>query len=132
MIRDAKNMLVRELRSDVDVFTVTNGRVYTQDVATILNPAYPCATVSFGGGIPDEFLIDLASALVNIRTYSTKSYDQCWDIYEKIKTALAFGVFTDADVRIRVTESTLPIERYDSVSRIYNVVSGWDITIIGT
>ncbi len=131
MIKDARDRLVREMTSNTDIFTATGGRVYPQDVATVLNPVYPCVTVGFEGGIPDVYLSQLADASVSIKTYSTKSFNQCWDIYEKVKVALAFGVFIDGDVRIRATESSLPIERYDSISRVFNVVSGWDIFIIG-
>ncbi len=132
MIKDARDRLIKEMRSDTDTFIATSGRIYPQDIATLKNPAFPCVTVSFGGGEPDNYLSVLADASVSIKVFSTKSYNQCWEIYEKVKTALAFGVFTDDSVRIRTTESTLPIERYDSVSRLYNVISGWDITIIGT
>ena len=132
MIKDARDRLVEEMRSDTDTFVATSGRIYPQDLATLQNPVYPCATVAFNGGVPDAYLSQLADASISIKVYSTKSYNQCWEIYEKIKTALAFGVFTDADVRIRTTESTLPIERYDSTGRVFNVISGWDITIIGT
>jgi hypothetical protein len=132
MIKDARERLVEEIRSDTDIFTATGGRVYPQDVATVLNPVYPCATVAFNGGVPDAYLIDLAEGVVSIKVYSTKSYNQCWDIYEKIRTALAFGVFTDTDVRIRTVESVLPIEFYDSIGRVYNVTSTWDVTMIGT
>ena len=131
MIKDARDRLIEEIRTDSDTFTATSGRVYPQDLATLLDPVYPCITVSFIGGIPDEYLVDLADASVTIKSYSTKSYNQCWDIYEKYKSALAFGLFVDADVRIRVTESTLPIEHYDPVGRVFSVISGWDITIIG-
>lgn len=132
MIKDARDRLVKEMRSDSDIFNAVGGRVYSQDVATVLNPTYPCVTIGFGGGIPDEFLSELANASVSIRTYSTKSFNECWDIYEKVKNKLAFCVFTDADVRIRTTEDSLPVERYDSISRVYNIISGWDIIIIGT
>jgi hypothetical protein len=132
MIKDARERLVEEIRTDEDTFTATGGRIYPQDVATLLNPVYPCVTVAFNGGIPDAYLVDLAEGSVNIKVYSTKSYNQCWDIYEKIRTALAFGVFTDADVRIRTTESVLPTEFYDSVGRVFSVTSVWDVTMIGT
>lgn len=132
MIKFARDRLVEEMRSDTDIFTATGGRIYPQDVATLLNPVYPCVAVAFNGGVPDTYLIDLAEASVSIRTYSTKSFSQCWDIYEKIKTALAFGVFSDTDVRIRVVESVLPTEFYDSIGRVFSVSSTWDITVIGT
>jgi hypothetical protein len=132
MIKDARNRLVEEMRSDTDIFTATSGRIYPQDVATLLNPVYPCVAVAFNGGVADEYLVDLAQASVSIKAYSTKSFSQCWDIYENIRTALAFGVFTDADVRIRTVESVLPTEFYDSVGRVFSVTSTWDITMIGT
>jgi hypothetical protein len=131
MIKDARDRLIEEMRTDGDTFAATGGRIYPQDLATLLNPVYPCVTVGFQGGIPDAYLSQLADASVSIKAYSTKSYNQCWEIYEKFKSALAFGVFADDDVRIRMTESSLPIERYDEVGRVFNVVSGWDITIIG-
>jgi hypothetical protein len=132
MIKDARDRLVEEMRSDTDTFIATSGRIYPQDIATLMNPAFPCVTVAFNGGVPDAYLSQLADASISIKVFSTKSYNQCWEVYEYIKTALAFGVFADADVRIRTTESTLPIERYDSIGRVFNVISGWDITIIGT
>ncbi len=132
MIKDARDRLVEEMRSDTDTFLATSGRIYPQDIATLQNPVYPCVTVAFLGGVPDDYLSEIADLTVSITAYSTKSYNQCWDIYEKIKTALAFGVFTDADVRIRTTESTSPVERYDSVGRVFSVISAWDITAIGT
>jgi hypothetical protein len=132
MIKDARDRLIEEMRSDVDTFTATSGRIYPQDIATLLNPVYPCVTVAFNGGVPDVYLSQLADASVSIKAYSTKSFNQSWEIYEKFKSALAFGVFADADVRIRTTESVTPIEQYDSIGRVYSVISGWDITIIGT
>jgi hypothetical protein len=132
MIKDARERLVEEIRTDEDTFTATGGRIYPQDVATLLNPVYPCVTVAFNGGIPDAYLVDLAEGSVNIKVYSTKSYNQCWDIYEKIRTALAFGVFTDANVRIRTTESVLPTEDYDNIGRVFKLISIWDVTMIGT
>lgn len=131
MIKDARDRLVEEIRTDSNIYTATSGRVYPQDLATLLNPVYPCITVSLQGGIPDDYLSELADASVSINAYSTKSYNQCWDIYEKIKSALAFGIFTDNDVRIRMTESSLPIELYDQVGRVFYVVSGWNMMIIG-
>jgi hypothetical protein len=132
MIREARNKLVEEIRNDSDTFTATGGRVYPQDVATLLNPVYPCITVALNGGVPDAYLVDLAEGSVNIKVYSTKSYNQCWDIYEKIRTALAFGVFVDASVRIRTVENVLPTEFYDAVGRVFSVTSIWDVTMIGT
>lgn len=132
MIREARNKLVEEIRNDSDTFTATAGRVYPQDVATLLNPVYPCITVAFNGGVPDTYLVDLAEGSVSIKVYSTKSYNQCWDIYEKIRTALAFGVFVDAAVRIRTVENVLPTEFYDAVGRVFSVTSTWDVTMIGT
>lgn len=132
MIRDARNRLVEEMRSNADIFTATGGRIYPQDIATLLNPVYPCSTVAFNGGVPDAYLVDLAEGAVSIKVYSTKSYDQCWDIYDKIRTALAFGVFLDATVGIRTTESVLPTEFYDAVGRVFSVTSTWDVTMIGT
>jgi hypothetical protein len=132
MIKDARDRLIEEMRSDTDTFVATSGRIYPQDLATLLNPVYPCATVSFNGGVPDVYLSQLADLSISIKTYSTKSFNQSWEIYEKIKSALAFGVFTDDDVRIRTVESVSPIEQYDSIGRVFCVISGWDVTAIGT
>ena len=131
MIKAARDVLVRTLKGDSDLFAIVGGRVYPSDVATIRNPTYPCATTSFRGGVPDNFITDLGDSTCIIQTYSTKSYSQCWDMYEKIKSALAFGIFSDSDVRIRTTEDVMPIERYDEEARVFIVTSNWNVFMIG-
>ena len=131
MIKESRHLLVRELRSDTTLFSLVSGRIYPQDLATLSNPTYPSVTISLNGGIPDDYNQDLAEANVVIQSYSTKSYNQCWDIFEKVKSALVFGIFTDASVRIRMTESSTPIERYDQIGRVYIVTSSWNMMTIG-
>lgn len=131
MIKESRELLVGELRSDTNLFTLVAGRVYPQDLATLTNPTYPAVTISSVGGDTDDYIPDLADTIVNIQTYSFKSFNECWDIYEKVKAKLAFEVFTNNSVRIRCTENSSPIERYDTIGRVSIVTSSWAIYVIG-
>ena len=131
MIKESRDLLTRKLREDTDLFTLVAGRIYPQDIATILNPTYPAVTISFTGGLPDDYIPDLADTLVNVQTYSARSYNECWDVYEKLKARLAFEVFDDSSVIVRMTESNTPIERYDSTGRVHIVTSSWAMYVIG-
>jgi hypothetical protein len=131
MIKESRELLVNKLRSDTDLFTLVAGRVYPEDIATLTNPRYPAVTISSNGGIPDEYLSELADTLVTIKCYSFKSYNQGWDVYEKAKAKLAFEVFENSSVRIRCTENSLPTERFDTIGGIYIISSSWAVYVIG-
>jgi len=130
MIKESRELLVNKLRGDSDLFSVVAGRVYPEGLATLKDPRYPAVTISSSGGVPDDYIPDLADTIVSIQTYSFKSLNQCWDVYEKVKALLAFEVFEDSNVIIRCTENSLPIERYDSTARVYVVSSSWAIYVI--
>lgn len=131
MINAARERLVRTLREDSDVFTAVSGRVYPADLATLINPKYPCITVGFSGGSPDDDIPDLGNSNVVIQYHSTKSYSDVWDIHKKVKAVLAFGVFKDDEVTIRCTEEGIPFERWDQEGRIYTLTNIWNIFMIG-
>lgn len=132
MIKSARELIIREMTGDTDIFTSVGGRVYPHDVATLKDPVYPCATLKVNSGESDGYIEDIGNSPFLIQIYSNKSYSQCWDIYEKIKTFLSFGVFTNSSVRIRVTEFNKPFERYDEFGRINIVVSAWNVYMLGT
>ncbi len=131
MINAARERLVRTLRNDSDLFALVSGRIYPADLSTLINPKYPCITVSFAGGIPDEDNPSLANSGVTIQYYSTKSYSEAWNMHTKTKAVLAFGVFKDDEVTIRMTEEGIPFERWDNEARIYILTNNWNIFIIG-
>jgi hypothetical protein len=133
MINAARERLVRTLRNDGDLFSIVSGRVYPADLATLLNPKYPCITTTFSGGAatPYGYNPDLADASVVIQYYSTKSYKDVWDMYEKAKAVLAFGVFKDDEVTLRMLEEGIPFERWDAESRIYVLTNNWNVLMIG-
>ncbi len=131
MIDSARKILVRTLRADTDLFTVTSGRIYPADLATYIDPKYPCITVGFSGGIPDDDNPDLANSGVTIQYYSTKSYSEAWDMHKKTKAILAFAVFSDAEVTVRMTEGGIPFERWDPEGRTYILTNNWNAFLIG-
>ena len=130
MLRQSRTLLMQTMRGDTALFTSVKGRIYPQDIATLKDPSYPCITFSFNSGASDENIPALAEVSVSLKSYSVKSYDEAWDIYEKSRTLLLFGVFEDSNVRIRVTESNTPTERYDTVGNVYIVIAGLDLQII--
>ena len=131
MINATRERLIRELRGDATLFALIMGRIYPQDIATLNDPKYPCVTAGFGGGVAYPDNDDIGDATVTLQTFSTKSYSEAWDVYEKIKSVLAHSVFSDSEVTIRVTLDNIPHERYDITARTFIVVSTWNVFMLG-
>jgi hypothetical protein len=131
MIDAARDVLIRRIREDATLFSTISGRIYPGDLASVINPTYPCMTVKFQGGVPDEYNTDLGDGSVLIQYYSTKSYSDCWTMYKQTKSIIDFQVFSDSEVTIRLTKSGLPFERFDQESRIYILTDDWNVFMIG-
>jgi hypothetical protein len=131
MINAAKERLVRTLRADADLFGIVSGRIYSSDLSTLINPKYPCITVAIDGGPSDDYIPDLGDSNCTIQYYSTKSYADAWDMHKKTKAVIFNGVFKDSEVTIRMTEDSIPFERWDKEARIYILTNSWNVFIIG-
>jgi|TARA_B100001964_G_scaffold21533_2_gene21759 hypothetical protein len=131
MIKESRTLLMRTLRSDSTLFNLIKGKIYPQDLATLKNPMYPCVTFTFGSGESDDNIPNLAESNVSVKCYSTKSYSECWNIYEKIRSLVLFSVVSDANVRMRITENGTPDETFNETDRLHIVVASLNLVIIG-
>ncbi len=131
MINEARELLVRSLREDVGIFTVTAGRIYPQDIATMPNPRYPCMTFKLDAGTPDNHIVDIGVPRIIMNFYSAVNYNESYTMYELVKDFLAFARLKDSSVILWFKQLGLPRELFDPVGNTYNVISNWDATIIG-
>lgn len=131
MINATRERLIRELRADAVLFALVKGRIYPSDLATLKDPKYPCVTAGFGGGTPLEGFDDIGDILCTLQTFSSKSYSEAWDVYEKVKDTIAQEVYSDSDVTIRLTLDSIPFERYLLDDRVYSIVSRWNVFMLG-
>ncbi len=130
MIKPARERLVRAMRGDATVFKLVGGRIYPQDVATIINPVYPCIAFRIDSGTPDPNVSKVGTPRVIINCYSTKSYNESYSIYEAVKDLLSISRFYDVNVNLIIKEESLPREFYDPVGQTYNLITRWSMMII--
>jgi hypothetical protein len=131
MIKESRTLLMRTMRSDSTLFNLVKGKIYPQDLATLKNPTYPCITFTFQGGESDSNIPGLAGASVSVKCYSTKSFNESWNIYEKIRSLVLLSVVEDSNIRIRITEGGSPFETFNEGNRLYIVIVDLDLQIIG-
>ncbi len=131
MIKEARERIVRSLREDAGIFTATGGRIYPQDIATMPSPRYPCMTLRVDAGTPDEHVPDLGVARITLSFYSAVNYNEAYTMYELVKDFIALGRVKDSNVVLWFKEVNLPRELFDPIATSYNLVTSWNVTIIG-
>lgn len=125
MIQETRERLIRSMREDATLFSLTGGRIYPQDIATLKDPKYPCITVKIDGGLPDTHIPKMGSPKVVISFYSVKNYNEAYSLYERVKVLLSFSRLTDDDITILLKEVDLPRELFDPIATSYNLFTRW-------
>lgn len=129
MIIEGRERLIRTMREDSTLFGLTGGRIYPQELATIINPKYPCVTVRIDSGNPDTHIPAVGYPRVIINFYSTKNYNESYTLYERSKDLLLFSINEDSNIVILLREISLPVENYDPIAKSYNLSSRWNMVV---
>ncbi len=130
MIQETRERLVRAMREDATLFSLTGGRIYPQDIATLINPKYPCITIRVDAGEPDSHIPKLGTPRAIIAFYSVRNSNQSYSLYEQVKTLLSFAKLSDSSITLLLKEVDLPRELFDPVAKSYNLFTRWEIKAI--
>jgi hypothetical protein len=119
---------------DLEVNSLIDQRFHGQQLASLYNPAFPCAVFYQDAGLVKNLGIIKQFSLV-IRAYSADTYDEAYSVYEAIAERLGgisgpitINIDTDNKVIIRPTSTTT--ETYENEPRIYGVGSRFGVTWI--
>jgi len=84
MIHEILQIIRKAISEDEGIYSLTEGRVYPEHLATVRNPEFPCVTLYFKGGVSSGPIKESAKDSVHIKVCSRKDYKECYLIYDSI------------------------------------------------
>jgi len=129
-IQDLRIGIRNKVLANSNVSALIEDRFYPAELSEVINPSYPCANFRMSSGARDSDTNLLILIPFRIWVWSELSYDEDYNIYEKIYDVLQRKVNDQDSIRYRCKEITTPTEAYDPESRLYYIIASWRGRII--
>lgn len=116
--------------ADATVKSLISNRFYPGEIGIWRNIRYPCANFRIGGGMTDSDVKDFKKPTLLIWTWSKKSYDEAYKVYEAIFNVLHNELLSENGRGIVCKEDIRPMEAYEPADGSYYLHASWAIRMI--
>ena len=120
-----------DVSAAVAIRNIVGNRVYPSQIASIVNPTYPCVNFEINLGAMDS---NTSAFRGNMRLWCwsaahTGAYNKSEELFQKMIDYWHMHAFSDSTLSRSVTlkQRGTSIKFFDEVARAYAVVSNWDV-----
>ena len=125
-----------KLLNESAIAAITSLRIYSRELALVLQPQFPCIAFSLSGGEPTDFVLKqvLEEPTMIMWYYNDhmEGYNEIFALYKSVFEVLHNKAIKDDPLTTTIVsrQLTMPEESYDPTAEVNFLTNSWRVTIL--